>query len=344
MAQETRINFANELRGIAALCVVFSHFCGVFWNIRAIPHDLTNTPILSESAVASPALAHFVKALPIDFGAFGVGLFFLISGFVIPFSLSRLRVPAFLVARCLRIYPLYWVGLTVSISALYLSGRWAGNPFPYSLFQAACHYLPGIRNLLGTPSIDGIVWTLEIEVKFYIVAACLAPLIRAMRLRVFAVIAILAFVVARFHGYVFGSIAQQLAFESLYMIFMFVGVAFHYTFRAQHDRRLMVAIVVSSFAAFELAAFLGDASRATIISYLFAFIVFAAAFLASSHWPRTRLLSFFADISYPLYVSHAVAGYSIMLAVVRLGGQSRRGDGSGLRVRSPDRVASAYGR
>jgi peptidoglycan/LPS O-acetylase OafA/YrhL len=35
-----------------------------------------------------------------------------------------------------------------------------------------------VRDVAGWPSLDGIVWTLEIEVKFYLLCALLAPALR----------------------------------------------------------------------------------------------------------------------------------------------------------------------
>ncbi len=55
-------------------------------------------------------------------GPFGVALFFLISGLVIPFSFDRHRTGAFLLARLLRIYPTYLAALLIEV--LTLPARW----------------------------------------------------------------------------------------------------------------------------------------------------------------------------------------------------------------------------
>ena len=40
-----------------------------------------------------------------------------------------------------------------------------------------------------------------------------------------------------------------------------------------------------------------------------ALLVFCVSYAFRNRWPSSRVLSYFADISFPLYVIHAVAGY-----------------------------------
>jgi len=73
---------------------------------------------------AAPRFAKLLQQIPIDFGAFGVGLFFLISGYVIAISLDRYSRRGFLVGRCMRVLPTYAVGYLVRCTVI-----WAvGNP------------------------------------------------------------------------------------------------------------------------------------------------------------------------------------------------------------------------
>ena len=89
-----------SLRGIACLGVVAVHFCVVFWGIPAISAGFYNGPPELPAAVQFPLLQRWSMALgPLNTGAIGVALFFLISGFVIPVSLERYSAPAFIVAQ-----------------------------------------------------------------------------------------------------------------------------------------------------------------------------------------------------------------------------------------------------
>jgi len=63
-----------------------------------------------------------------DPGSYGVFVFFLISGYIVPASLERKgSVPTFWVSRMFRLYPLYLLGIAVAVAVLGLavaSGLW----------------------------------------------------------------------------------------------------------------------------------------------------------------------------------------------------------------------------
>ncbi|WP_038953551.1 acyltransferase family protein, partial [Bradyrhizobium japonicum] len=126
-------------------------------------------------------LSEFAGPALLNWGAFGVALFFIISGFVMPFSFRSYGRADFLVARFFRIYPTYWVGLTVSLTVLMFCIHLAGDAtFPHTVAQLLIGYALGSRDILWEKSIDGIVWTLEIELKFYLVCALIFYLGYAM--------------------------------------------------------------------------------------------------------------------------------------------------------------------
>ena len=98
-----RIEYANTLRGWAAVCVLAQHYFAVYWLSPPAVGDLLHVP---PDKPAVPVLAHWLTFSPhFDFGAFGVALFFLVSGFVIPFSLKNAGFLSFLVARFFRSMP-----------------------------------------------------------------------------------------------------------------------------------------------------------------------------------------------------------------------------------------------
>src|SRR5471030_457335 len=103
-----KIGFANGLRGIAALSVITGHYLGTFWKLTEAVAGLTG---MVRAPVALPFFVEWVGASPINLGAFGVALFFLISGFVIPLSFQSYGRLDFLIGRFFRIYPTYWMGL-----------------------------------------------------------------------------------------------------------------------------------------------------------------------------------------------------------------------------------------
>ncbi|TCJ32808.1 acyltransferase [Parafrankia sp. BMG5.11] len=98
------------------------------------------------------------------FGAVGVHIFFVISGFIMVVA-SRFEpefsVSQFMRRRLLRIYPVYWI-----CAALYLAFHsFVGDPYNLSAAQIAGALLlwPGVSS-----SIIGPAWTLVYEMFFYI--------------------------------------------------------------------------------------------------------------------------------------------------------------------------------
>jgi peptidoglycan/LPS O-acetylase OafA/YrhL len=179
-----RVAFADQLRGLAALLVVLSHLAGVFWHAQPAVSALTGLP----AAFADPPRGTgFLKPLFLDnfqAGPAGVALFFLISGYVIPFSLRGRSRAAFLGARAVRLLPTFWAGFAVQVAVLLLALRTVGGVFPRTLPEVLLNLLPGIHGLAWLPSLDGIVWTLDIEVYFYALAALAAPMLLARSSRI----------------------------------------------------------------------------------------------------------------------------------------------------------------
>src|SRR5262249_8952838 len=100
-ARSGRVAFAHLLRGLAAGSVLTHHFLYMIWEKPRIVGTLIAAPSLAAviEGVSSFGVADF--GLPNFWGHFGVALFFLISGFVIPFSITALSPSGFVVARVL---------------------------------------------------------------------------------------------------------------------------------------------------------------------------------------------------------------------------------------------------
>jgi peptidoglycan/LPS O-acetylase OafA/YrhL len=93
-APRGRLHELDVLRGLAALCVVVSHYTS--YSARY----LSGAP--------------FGVLVPTIYGFYAVLLFFMISGFVIYFTLERSRTwQDFAVSRVSRLYPAYWTALTL---------------------------------------------------------------------------------------------------------------------------------------------------------------------------------------------------------------------------------------
>jgi peptidoglycan/LPS O-acetylase OafA/YrhL len=143
-----RLAFLDALRGVAVLSVVAQHIGSV-----------------CSSTFEDFSRHHF------GLGAFGVTIFFLCSGYIIPISLERHGSPRrFWLGRFRRLFPLYWCSLAAT---LLLAGV-GRHTLPATLtFQAIIANAAMIQLFLGLPDALHVYWTLGYELLFYVLVSLL---------------------------------------------------------------------------------------------------------------------------------------------------------------------------
>lgn len=136
------------------------------------------------------------------YGWLGVEVFFVISGFVIPYSLHRAGYrfncyPTFLLKRIVRLDPPYIVTIVLVLLLGFAYALYSGRPFEIegqtmTTTQVLLH-LGYINVLFGYEWLNPSFWTLAIELQYYLLIGLLFPLVgsrrRAVRLIAFAAIA-----------------------------------------------------------------------------------------------------------------------------------------------------------
>ena len=156
-AASGRLRFLDGLRAVAALAVLFHHLY-----------------------YSSDFDKDFSRALPVWFAAFaeycarGVQVFFVLSGFVIAYSLRDLRVDRrtavnFALRRQIRLDPPYWICLAVAVIDLAIVARVHPDISPaptLGTFLLNFFYLPAVSH---APVYLSVAWTLCLEVQFYLV-------------------------------------------------------------------------------------------------------------------------------------------------------------------------------
>ena len=139
-----RLEFLDALRGIAAMSVAVQHGAELIWP----------SYLRWSVEVFRP-------------GEFGVFVFFLCSGFIIPASLERYDdLRRFWISRVFRLYPLYW---TVIGGILVLHLTRSLFPVPDALgVSGLLVNLTMVQNFTSVPLIIGASWTLAYEMCFYL--------------------------------------------------------------------------------------------------------------------------------------------------------------------------------
>ncbi|MCA2225041.1 acyltransferase family protein [Nonomuraea aurantiaca] len=140
-----RLAWLDALRGIGALAVVAEHL---------LPWFL-------------PALRPYWFSL----GVYGILVFFLVSGYIIPTSLERHGdVRTFWVSRAFRLYPLY-----LAVAALVLAAAWwvpVREAVPRDGTAVAAHATM-LLDVVGVGGVADTMWTLSYEMVFYLLVTAL---------------------------------------------------------------------------------------------------------------------------------------------------------------------------
>lgn len=162
------------------------------------------------------ALQHNRLLSPIaKYGALGVQVFFVLSGFLIGGILIGLRdiqgatlgakLKIFYARRSLRIFPLYYLTLILLVLLEWSGVDWIGGS-QYFLWNAA--YLTNVKMFLGGMGAGGIAhfWTLSVEEHFYLVAPLL---MLTMSLRGISLLCVASWIFAAAGRVFFHAIGQE---------------------------------------------------------------------------------------------------------------------------------------
>jgi peptidoglycan/LPS O-acetylase OafA/YrhL len=147
-----RLAWLDALRGIGALVVAFQHA-----GYRYVPE------------------LQWELHRWFDPGTFGITVFFLVSGYIVPASLTRAgSVRRFWISRLFRIYPLFLFASGV-IVVLALTGLvpWRVGLSDYPAPTAVLAHLTMLQDLLYVPSMINVLWTLSYEMAFYLLVVAL---------------------------------------------------------------------------------------------------------------------------------------------------------------------------
>ena len=142
-----RLAWLDLLRGVAALVVALHHATYYF------------TPRLRAEMVDW-----------FDPGLYGILVFFLVSGYIVPASLERHgRVRAFWISRLTRIHPLLTVACAAMLVPFLLGIRdLRAGLSTYEPVTAVLAHATMLQDVLGVPNAINVLWTLSYEMLFYL--------------------------------------------------------------------------------------------------------------------------------------------------------------------------------
>lgn len=258
------------------------------------------------------------------YGKLGVYLFFIISGFVIYYSLGK-GTKEYVIGRFLRLYPLFWVCCTIT----YLVTLWYGNNVPVTryLLDMLMFNDGKIAHM-----VDGSYWTLTFELLFYFYIGIFVALFSTKRLEwfysIWLLIAFLAFyykvdqhiimklLSIRFAPYfIFGGMLalciDRFKTSNLSTRFMYISVllaAASMPFYISDSLRAQAGHIANMTGSFE-------GNEIFIIASFF-LVIPVAVYFSYSQFARgkrfAKICHILGGITYPLYLLHWKIGSTII--------------------------------
>jgi peptidoglycan/LPS O-acetylase OafA/YrhL len=273
----------DAIRGIAALMVVLYHYSfryGQLYGYKVLP------------------------LFSIEHGNLGVQLFFIVSGFVIFMTLDKAsHITDFVVSRLSRLYPAYWVAVVLT----FIIVRVFSLPGREIRIKYAIQNLTMIQPWLGIPHVDGVYWTLAVELSFYAIMCILFATKLLPRIELISWLGLIAMAVCTYLDrsqvieiFWVLRVTRLLDFGNLFI----AGIMFY---KLMHEPRkslyfiLIFALVVEYYLHKEVVIW--------IAVYFGIFWAFTKGYLTTF---AVKPLVYLGSISYSLYLIHQNIGYVII--------------------------------
>lgn len=274
----------DSLRGIAAIMVMLFHY-----TYRYDTLVLSNT----ESTVLS-ILGHL-----------GVELFFMISGFVILLSLTNTKSHRkFITSRFMRLFPTYWICIIFTFLAMLVLG-FIGEEISTVSFL---FNLTMIHGFFGVPDIDGVYWTLRIELIFYAIMLAIYLTGKLAKIEIFCLVWLTlqgASILLDFYSVWFPWTIKLILLLNYCHLFI-AGIIF-YRLQEKGFTKFRACILLLCLS---MQFFLGNLLELLFITLCF--LTFTAQINKKLTFITISPLLYIGSISYSLYLTHQNIGYIII--------------------------------
>lgn len=287
-----KITSLDGLRGLAALLVLIDHAF-----LAAL--DLSGN---------DQGIVFYILSF---IGSFAVGVFFILSGFVIFASIGNDTTASFLAKRAFRLYPVIIVSTLITYIVQIKYGKF--------VFDAE-----SLKNLILNMSLFGgafiyneslalqIVWTLSIEVQFYLIAAMILSVTKGnVDKYIYYIIALLMVVFIAISIHVLkmadSPFKVYIGVGSSILPFMFIGTSIcmlkkKAINKMQFTGLMLLIILAISYTPYPVYYSIDKG----LPSFILAIIIFC---LCLEYKPMSDIMSkkpmlFLGKISYPLYAIH----------------------------------------
>ena len=270
IGREKNLYQIDFLRGMASLSVCLFHLV------------CCNSSFLKNSD-------SFFKSF--SYGWLGVQVFFIISGFIICYSLpvnyKLNNFSSFFKKRLIRVEPSYLISILLTLTVAYVAALVTHNTVSVS-YKNLLYHLGYLNNFTTNTYINSVYWTLGIEFQFYILIGLLFPLFnKSVYFFILIIIGLLSLSYIRINN-------TSLIFDQLPLFC--IGILIYFIL---YDNKYPKPILLLL-------------SVITLIVMLSNFVIFIISLITISiiiiPFPKNKVFNFFSNISYSLYLTHIPIG------------------------------------
>ena len=242
------------------------------------------------------------------YGWLGVEVFFVISGFAICLSCWGRSLGDFFRSRVVRLYPAYWAGVVLTCVVMYVTPA-VRSPLS---FTDALVNMTMLQEFMGVGNVDGVYWTLTVELRFYLLFALVVWMgLTYRRVVAFSLIWTVAAAVAVAAD---NSLLYLVAIPK-YAPFFLVGVGLYLIYRFGNQLLTWLIIGANAILALHYAVARMDHVAEEVVNqplqaWVVALVLFggAAVVLAVANgrlrWVRWRWITYAGALTYPFYLLH----------------------------------------
>lgn len=292
-----RINIIDLGRFIAAFIVLLFHY---FYS--GINNGKVTTIGFTEP------ISSFAR-----YGHIGVPFFFMISGYVIYYSAINKTAFEFITSRAKRLYPAYWVAI---VFTTIISFSLKGGPEFHLTWKQILINLTMLQHIFNVKDVDGVYWTLFVELKFYMVVFFILFVLNEKFLLLFFKIWPFLILIFAFTGYLKFICDYQFCYFSYGILIAL--------YDRERKTQVLVPLIVSvglcfytinlhSFSGFDTMIYSGLMLLCTVFFYSLTFDK-----VKKIKIPYSYILG---ALTYPVYLVHAHFGY---LSLINFANESNK--------------------
>jgi peptidoglycan/LPS O-acetylase OafA/YrhL len=291
--ENTRFEELDSLRGIASIIVLLFHY----------------------TMGRKECLYGF------NLGVTGVDLFFIISGFVIFFSIERTKsIRNFFINRFYRIYPTYWLGASYTFIVI-LSYSILTKDYSLVDVKQFLLNLTMIQFYFGVQDVEGPYWTMLVELIFYVYIAVFYRFSKSFNFITMIIISMTLILVHFFYQSDFIFLFYKIPFLQFTPLF-FAGIIFYKKkMNLISNLKFIVYLIFCYFAQLLLFNFSGKSmGQVTFFQYWIMltiyFLVFYFFIENKMKFLINKVLIFLGRISFVLYLIHYRVSVNFIIPIL----------------------------